>query len=300
MKSILFLSIATLIGCTNPPIETKAEEPISKMQTPVVKTECIEKAPIIVAVIDTGFGYQKHGRTAKLCKFGHKDFTSDQEFVNKADLDIEVNEKYPVPLDKEGHGTNIVGLIDKYAVGVNYCIVVIKYYSATTTTNNGDTTIKAIKYADDLKADFINYSAGGLEENKAETAALKKFLDRGGKVIAAAGNERSDIDNEKTGYFPARSDSRIFVVGNADKITQEEFDELKDQNKTKKTIYVNNKLAFPAHSSNFGYRVNRWEYGGAVEGFGVNMSGTSQATAIVTGKILFKQKCKKPVDSVSK
>src|SRR6185312_7300812 len=79
---------------------------------------------IKVAVIDTGFGYDSLGHGAKLCKFGHKDFSGNNR------VDFSYNTVTPIPLDSHGHGTNIIGIIDNQAKesGANYCIIVLKYY----------------------------------------------------------------------------------------------------------------------------------------------------------------------------
>lgn len=69
--------------------------------------ECLHHQ-ITIAVIDTGFGFQGRGKDAKLCDLGHRDFSNENWFHDMGPTDL-------VPFDKEGHGTNIVGLIDKYA-----------------------------------------------------------------------------------------------------------------------------------------------------------------------------------------
>lgn len=244
--------------------------------------------PAVIAVIDTGFRFSPLTKDVKLCKFGHKNFSSDAETYTPPGFTT------PVPTDSHGHGTNIAGLIQKYAGNKNYCMVIIRYWSPKSnfTDDNLANTVKSIKYATSIGANYINYSGGGTFTSKEERKAVKEFLDKGGKFIAAAGNERSDIDTEH--YYPAMDDPRVIAVGNAILMTEElEKEKLKNEEKDKRIVYVENKVAYAAVSSNYGYRVNRWEYGTNQIGFGISMTGTSQATAIATGKIINQTECEK-------
>lgn len=217
-----------------------------------------------VAIIDTGFGYNNLGYGANLCDSGHKDFTDDGWLIGNSHTG-----KY-IPLDLIGHGTNVVGIIDNYAkqYDVSYCIIVLRYFSKNQSgKENLKASIQAIKYATELKVDFINYSGGGIDPSSEEKSAVKEFLNGGGKFIAAAGNLGKKLGSETT-FYPAMYDQRIVVVGNLDK---------------------NGKRA---KSSNYGKYVNRWEKGEEVTAYDITLSGTSQATALVTAKILSKNKNK--------
>ena len=218
-----------------------------------------DKVPIKVAVIDTGFGYQDRGHDAPLCKYGHYDFSKEKQFSGAYDTRV------PVPVDTHGHGTNIVGIINSYAKEnhINYCIVVIKYYSERQTGHeNLIAFIRAINYAANIKVDYVNYSGGGPESDRVEKASVKRFLNGGGKMIAAAGNEHANLNIKENAYYPAMYDKRIIVVGNLCK------------------------NGVRCESSNYGDAVTRWEVGEDVEAYGLTMTGTSQATAVATGKIL--------------
>ena len=48
-----------------------------------------------------------------------------------------------------------------------------------------------------------------------ETKAIRLFLYRGGILIAAVRNERSNLDRKENSYYPAMSDERVITVGNA-------------------------------------------------------------------------------------
>jgi hypothetical protein len=217
------------------------------------------KAPLRIVVLDTGFGYLDRGHDAQLCKYGHKDFSTDKKFTHTYDT------KDPVPLDVHSHGTNIAGIIDSYAkqAHINYCLVILKYYSEKQTGHqNLLASIRAINYASNIRAEYLNYSGGGPEQDRFEEAAVKRFLNRGGHLIAAAGNEGNDLDKEENDYYPALYDKRVIVVGNLGK----------DGVRYK--------------SSNYGKSVTRWEVGEDVTAYDITMTGTSQATATATGKIV--------------
>lgn len=223
---------------------------------------CTDK-PIRIAVIDTGFGFKNKGQEARLCRYGHKDFTEEQKFSDPT------NNKLKVPLDINGHGTNVIGIIEGYAkeAHINYCIVVLKYYTRDG-IHNLRNTINAFNYTADMKIDYVNYSAGGPDSSGAEKLAVKKYLDGGGVLIVSAGNGSTNLDLSRYIYFPAQYDKRIIVVGSL------------------------NKYGFHLPSSNYGTAVNHWEIGTNVIGYGLSMSGTSQAAAVATGKIVSQNKNK--------
>lgn len=210
----------------------------------------VQAKTIKVAILDTGIGYTLESSKAILCKRGHKDFTDEQQFTTKYDTIDKV------PRDNNGHGTNIAGIITRFA-NKPYCLVIIKIYSAKGISDY-KASANAINYARSIKANIINYSGGGEAELYEETKAVKDFINSGGTFVAAAGNESKDL--AKTPFYPGCSDSRVIVVGNINKFGQKSF------------------------SSNFGKRINRWELGERIEGFGVFSTGTSQSTAVATGK----------------
>lgn len=220
-------------------------------------SKCANK-PITIGVVDTGFGYQDRGGDARLCNFGHKDFT----IKNRASIKF-TSTSPEVPLDTMGHGTNIVGIIESYLKDskVNYCIIIIKYFSQDE-DRNLENTRAAFKYAKDLKIDYVNYSSGGDTADRRESVVVKEYLDAGGVLIAAAGNDSKNLDLFLNGFYPATYDKRVVSVGMLEKNG------------------VQSKM------SNYGKIIKRWEVGRSVVGYGLRMSGTSQATATATGKIV--------------
>ncbi len=224
------------------------------------------KKTLVIAVIDTGFAFEGKGVNAHLCKFGHKDFSNSKVYAKG------FKTTSSVPLDNHGHGTHIAGLIDQYASKGNraFCLIILKYYDPNNSLSSNSTveaTIEAINYAKNIKADVINYSGGGVEFIGKEAEAVKDYIDQGGVFIAAAGNEGKDLDQQH--YYPALDDSRVISVGNV------------------------NENGMVVKSSNFGSKVSCFEMGYNVSMYGMFMTGTSQATAIATGKFVAGMPCGK-------
>lgn len=204
---------------------------------------------IIVAVIDSGIDFDilLNNPYSSLCESGHVDFTGSGI------------------LDSMGHGTNVSGLIHKEADGANYCQVIIKALYEKGNSNRTRFTInRALKHVASLKPDIINMSYGGIGKNLIEYNTIKELLDNGTIIVAAAGNNGKYLtencyENKDycVNYYPALYDPRIIVVGNEHK------------------------------RSNFGPNVSLIVNGVNKKGdYGESMSGTSQSTAIVTGRII--------------
>lgn len=279
--SLWIISFLIFGGCvkvvidTKPPIGTEIKiDPKRIVQVQEKKShEKCQKQPIKIAVIDTGFGYGNWEHKAKLCKTGHKSFSTDGKFLT------DLNTKDPVPEDRYSHGTNVVGIIDDIlkTSGVSYCFIIIKFWDKKFTSNNAiDASALSFRHSIEVGADIINYSAGGYDPANSEEDAVKLALDSGIKVVASAGNgdyvgdEKIIYDIDKHPYYPAAYDKRIVVVGSL------------------------NKNGLKSSFSNYGKSVDRWEVGVDVTGENITMSGTSQATAVATGKIVseMKEKCK--------
>jgi len=179
-------------------------------------------------------------------------------------------------VDTHGHGTHIAGIIAGNEVagpmgngfkgvcpGVK--IMSLRYYDERASgAENLKNTIKAINYAVDNGATIINYSGGGAEFSGDEYRALKRARDKGILVVAAAGNERSNAD--KALYYPAAySLDNIISVAAIDS--------------TGSLISASNWGIEKVHVAAPGHSILSALPGG---GFGY-MSGTSQATAFVSG-----------------
>lgn len=175
--------------------------------------------------------------------------------------------------DNHGHGTHIAGIIGAEAgnkkgiagISPEVSLMVLKYYDPkVANTDNLRNTVNAIKYAAKMKANIINYSGGGTEFSKDEFDAIEEARKQGILFVAAAGNERSNSDKHK--YYPADYGlSNIISVTAIDPSTEV----LSSSNYGTETVDIaapgqNILSALPG--SSYGY-----------------MTGTSQATAFVTG-----------------
>lgn len=241
---------------------------------------------IVVAVIDTGIdvkhedlknnlwrnpgetGLDAQGRDKATNGIdddgnGFKDDVYGWNFVsNRPDL-----------TDNHGHGTHIAGIIGAEAsngVGIagispKVSLMILKYFDPKVPgTDNLRNTIQAIKYAVKMKANIINYSGGGTEFSADERAAIAEAEAQGILFVAAAGNERSNSDKFK--YYPADYGlSNIISVTAIDPSTEV----LASSNYGTETV----DLGAPGQNILSTLPGNSYGY----------MTGTSQATAFVTG-----------------
>lgn len=154
--------------------------------------------------------------------------------------------------DEHGHGTNVTGLIKQYAENSNYCFLIYKALPG-----NSFITAVAVTQAMIDGAQIINYSGGSLYYSPVEAEAVKQFMKKGGIFIAAAGNNTQLLDFKRgCNYYPACTHPDVHVIGNK------------------------------ATTSNYGPAVDNILDGNDKTAFGLTMSGSSQSTAIFTGKFI--------------
>jgi subtilisin family serine protease len=202
-----------------------------------------------VVIVDTGLDMTDKRFRKHLCAEGHKDFTGEGL------------------VDRHGHGTHVAGLIIRNAGSARFCLIIVKYYvenakEIESLRRSND----AVTYAASLRPDLVNYSGGGGSISTPEYDAINSSHLT--KWVVAAGNEGANMDYPANRYYPACYGlDNVVVVGS---LTKE---------------------GTKSRSSNFGNDVAVWEVGenqlsdlpGKRTGY---MTGTSQATAVVTGKIL--------------
>lgn len=125
----------------------------------------------------------------------------------------------PASGDPDGHGTAMAGLI---AAQANNGVGIAGFAPGSTILpvrildENGigyvSTAVEGIEYADKMDADVINASWGGEGDPDALKAVITKYIQSGGIFVAAAGNERVDLDRYT--LFPASLDiDGLIVVG---------------------------------------------------------------------------------------
>jgi subtilisin family serine protease len=214
---------------------------------------------IVVAVVDTGIQGDHSFLKGNIFVPGKK--TS----MTSYGVDFSGDKVSFTPSDSHGHGTHVAGIVKSIFPGVK--ILALKYYNPKASGQaNLNATIKALQYAVDNNVDVINYSGGGPEASVEELRVLKEAEKKGILVIAAAGNERSNIDDKRHAYYPASYGlSNIITVGAHD----DELNIISSSNYGKNSVDI----AAPGH------RIRS-----AIPGHGAGyMTGTSQATAFVTG-----------------
>ena len=216
--------------------------------------------PTKIAVVDTGLDLSDPRFKSHLCKTGHRNFVP-KETMN----------------DTVGHGTHVAGLVQEFATDVNYCILIYKYYqNASSSAQNVRREILALQAAIDNGATVINFSGGGPGFNDDESKVIKNNPQV--TFVVAAGNEGQNLDTPGNEYYPASYFYPNLVVVGA--------------------VGVN---GIRTRYSNYGKHVENWELGEEVISTlpcDVNevgsrctgrMSGTSQATAIFSGKLVAKK-----------
>ena len=171
--------------------------------------------------------------------------------------------------DEHGHGSHIMGILSLKACS-NVQLIPCKafdYRIINTFGNGKDRTIDCLNLALEYKVDIINYSGGGNERGSFEFNLLNKLDKLGVKIITAAGNNGKNLDIKENYYYPASYRLKnLIIVGNIDK-----------------NHIINS-------NSNYGKNVI-YEIGMDVRSFDnkgnlVYMSGTSQATAVHTSKLI--------------
>lgn len=241
---------------------------------------------IVVAVIDTGIDIQHEdiknnlwknpGETGTDSKGRNKETNGIDDDGNGFIDDlhgwnfVSSNNKLT---DNHGHGTHIAGIIGAEAgngtgisgISPEVSLMVLKYYDPKVPqTDNLKNTVAAIRYAVKMGAQIINYSGGGTEYSKEEFDVIAEAQKKGILFVAAAGNERSNSD--KFHYYPADYElSNIISVTAVDPSVQV----LASSNYGIKTVH----LAAPGQNILSLLPNNSYGY----------MTGTSQATAFVTG-----------------
>lgn len=175
--------------------------------------------------------------------------------------------------DNHGHGTHIAGIIGAEAgngkgisgISPQVSLMILKYYDPKVpSSDNLKNTIASIKYCVKMGANIINYSGGGTEFSQEEHDAVAEAEHKGILFVAAAGNERSNSDQHH--YYPADYKLKnIISVTAIDPSTEV----LSSSNYGVETVDI----AAPGQNILSTLPGNTYGF----------MTGTSQATAFVTG-----------------
>lgn len=219
-----------------------------------------KRKEIIVAVVDTGIDREHPFLENNIFVEGGK------VDPNNFGVDFSKDKKAKgTPTDNHGHGTHVSGIIKSIHPDVK--ILALKYYNPNASgVDNLNSTVEALKYAVDHNVDIINYSGGGPESASEELRVLKEAERKGILVIAAAGNEESNIDDKKKAYFPASYGLKNIITVTAH---DEELKILSSSNYGRTSVDI----FAPGHRIKSALQNGRTGY----------LTGTSQATAFVTG-----------------
>lgn len=236
-----------------------SEDYLAKKLSERIKSE---KRPLKIAVVDTGLDRNDPRFSKVLCKMGHRNFTDGTNDTK----------------DTHGHGTHVAGLIKQYAGESGYCLVILKFYDEKAKGDkNLDSSIQAFKWASQIGVDIVNFSGGGSEFVSSEYETISSASNT--TFIVAAGNESQDIRLKLNKYYPASYElSNIFVVGNVS--PQGSRSPSSNYGDPRIVWEVGEKLVstMPCVKTQLGLNFN-------CEG---QMTGTSQATAVHTGKLIGK------------
>ena len=272
-------------------------DPFIKLKWGLVKTDATKawevtqgSKDIVVAVIDTGIDVNHKDLSSNLWNNPGetgKDSNGRDKANNGVDDDANgfVDDAHGWNfvsnnnnlLDNHGHGTHIAGIIgagggDKSSglkgVAPKVSLMVLKYYDPkAANSNNLRNTVEAIRYAVRMKVNIINYSGGGTDYSAEEFTAVKEAEKAGILFVAAAGNEKSNSDESGKHYYPA--DYGLSNVISVTAVNKDETKVLASSNYGVRTV----DLAAPGENIYSTLPNNS---------FGM-MTGTSQATAFVTG-----------------
>lgn len=169
-------------------------------------------------------------------------------------------------LHSMSHGTHVSGLIRLMA---DITILPVAYYSEKATgKDNIRSSLSALRFAISQRVRVLNYSGGGPSFNEEELGILREAEEKGILIVAAAGNESQDVDKALNHFYPASYGpylSNMITVSSVD-----QFGHLVESSNWGKTTID---VAAPGEGHFSALPGNR---------YGV-MSGTSQATAIVSG-----------------
>lgn len=206
----------------------------------------------MIAVIDTGILPVK-GFSQYMCRTGHRDFT-------RTDL-----------IDRNGHGSNIFGLVARQIDPKRHCIVVLKWMDQPSffSFSSGSLIVKAMVHAQQIGVKYINLSAGGDGFDPIEKEVVVGIIKAGIHFVMSAGNESHDLGKYCNKYPTCYVDFKSPFYHSVEAIGED-----------------GKRLGF----SNYGGPVNEKAQGWEQDnGSGFVMSGTSQAAANFTSELVARE-----------
>jgi thermitase len=175
--------------------------------------------------------------------------------------------------DHHGHGTHIAGIIGARGynslgvrgVAPNVSMMILKYYDPNSPNLTSlPALVRAIRYAVAQNVHIINFSGGGLSRSALEESAVRMAMQKGILFVAAAGNEKSNSD--RFGFYPADYDLPNILSVAAINQKKKMFEASNYGVRTVDLVAPGEEILSTLPNGKYGY-----------------MSGTSQATAFVSG-----------------
>jgi subtilisin family serine protease len=223
---------------------------------------------VVVAVIDTGIDSTHPDLSPNLWR-------DPRAVAGQPQYGWDFVTQKPNPRDDHGHGTHVSGIIGATinpakgvgGVAPEVSLMSLRYYAVGNSgSDNLRNTVKAINYAVDKGAKIINYSGGGPEFSEEEYFAIKRAEAAGVLFVSAAGNESKDTDKVENYYYPA-----AYRLSNIISVASTDINNVILRSSNQGAVRVD--IAAPGE--NIFSTLPGAAYG--------NMTGTSQATAFVTG-----------------
>lgn len=159
------------------------------------------------------------------------------------------------------HGTHLAYIIKDYINPKQECLLILKFYDHTASVHSGP-LMDAYRHLKTIDISFLNMSFGGEVFSPMEKETINTLLDKGVIISVAAGNNSLNL-NISCDYYPACykfNNSNFHVVASCDS---------------------SGKIA---KYSNFNGPVTECNNGTKVKAGPYTFTGTSQSTAIQTGK----------------
>lgn len=255
------------VASSAPEIQASIEDDSPSFKKPEAESD----SKIVVMVIDTGISPH----------FMIKPYLETGWETNTQDYLIDLTDTYYSSMIH--HGTHIAGIIlfGDQTSGVDPACGEVEIHSCKfyhNSTNDAATNLKdtvtCLKKALTLNADFINYSAGGLDPSESEKSAIQALSANGTKIVVAAGNESKSYEDQKyfpAGYYTDAMIENVIPVANI----QHDGTLLKSSNFTGGIIFDYGKnIKSTVGTDQLGY-----------------MTGTSQAAAMYTHRLIMRR-CK--------
>ena len=146
----------------------------------------------VVAIVDTGIDLSHSFFKGKLVN-GYDIYDNDSN-----------------PQDVDGHGTHVAStVLDVAGYNSKIKVMPVKVFADGDEYTTSGAIARGIEYAVDHGADVINLSVGGAHTSDVEQQAVNYAYRNNVAVVAAAGNEKLNLDNNA--YVPAGLDHVITV-----------------------------------------------------------------------------------------